>query len=400
MADSTIGSLPRADGVGDAALFVLEQGGQAMSATGAQWRQFAENCAAVPAAQAAASAAAAAGSASAAAESARSAASDAAQARAYGGNPPRPMNGTWWLWDAAGERYVDSGAKSVLSVVRSYATYALMEADAANRAEGDLVVISADSGDAAAGSLYVKSGTGWAYLTSLVGMEGPAGPAGPAGAAGPNEITAATATDFSGLLKGASGHAAAAEPGVDYLAPVSGTPGHVAVIGQGGVLADGGAAIADLGGGGNGNAERTLILIPPGDTARYCTTQTWALDPAFPLSDYRLLELEARWAGSIPQDMTIRVFGTQTTGTGAFAMTIPAGSYTGRQSLLFTKSTGEYAYNVCTTAYVNLSGGNFPFTTYEVRHGAGLANQTELRQVTVAGGGALYGLILTLRGIV
>lgn len=76
MADKTIGSLPQAASVDDASLFVVEQQGAAMSATGAQWKGYAVQSvqpyvtqAQQSATQAAASASAAAGSASSAAES-------------------------------------------------------------------------------------------------------------------------------------------------------------------------------------------------------------------------------------------------------------------------------------------------------------------------------------------
>ena len=41
MADKTIGSLPQAQTVDDDALFVLEQQGTAMKASGAQWKGYA-----------------------------------------------------------------------------------------------------------------------------------------------------------------------------------------------------------------------------------------------------------------------------------------------------------------------------------------------------------------------
>lgn len=44
------------------------------------------------------------------AESARdAAAASALSARQYSGKPPKPQNGTWWIWDAEQQQYMDSG---------------------------------------------------------------------------------------------------------------------------------------------------------------------------------------------------------------------------------------------------------------------------------------------------
>jgi hypothetical protein len=51
------------------------------------------------------------------------------------------------------------------------------------------------------------------------GPQGIQGPAGADGAAGPNEVTTATATNLSGILKGNGSSVQAAVAGVDYLAP-------------------------------------------------------------------------------------------------------------------------------------------------------------------------------------
>jgi len=60
------------------------------------------------AAKAADSAATATQKASAAASSANAAANSAASAKQYSGKPPKPQNGTWWIWDAEKADYVDS----------------------------------------------------------------------------------------------------------------------------------------------------------------------------------------------------------------------------------------------------------------------------------------------------
>lgn len=116
MPDLTIGQLPAAPSVSDAALFVIEQQGVAQSVTGAQWKAYAQQATAaqVQAAQDAAtqageSAQAAANSASEAAQSATAAAGSAQSAQQYSGKPPQIQNGTWWIWNATTQQYEDTG---------------------------------------------------------------------------------------------------------------------------------------------------------------------------------------------------------------------------------------------------------------------------------------------------
>lgn len=123
MADKTIGSLPQAQSVDDASLFVCEQQGTAMKTTGAQWKGFAVQAvsplvtqAQQSATQAGNSATAAADSATEAAKSAQEAAesatgaADSAQtAQEYSGKPPIIQNDTWWTWNAETGQYEDTG---------------------------------------------------------------------------------------------------------------------------------------------------------------------------------------------------------------------------------------------------------------------------------------------------
>ncbi len=44
-----------------------------------------------------------------ASDSADEAAASALSAQQYSGKPPKPQDGTWWIWDAAQQKYVDSG---------------------------------------------------------------------------------------------------------------------------------------------------------------------------------------------------------------------------------------------------------------------------------------------------
>ena len=135
MADKTIGSLPQAQTVDDASLFVLEQQGTAMKASGAQWKGYAVQAvsplttqaqqaatnAGNSATAAANSATAAAQSATQAAESAADAADSADTAQQYSGKPPIIQNDTWWTWNAETGQYEDTGESARGDVM--YATF-------------------------------------------------------------------------------------------------------------------------------------------------------------------------------------------------------------------------------------------------------------------------------------
>ena len=137
MADKTIGSLPQAQSVDDASLFVCEQQGAAMKTTGAQWKEFAQNsvsqyvtqaqqqaqAAATSATQAAQSASNAAQSEQNAAESATEAAESAETAQEYSGKPPIIQNDTWWTWNAETGQYEDTGQSAKGDVM--FATFAI-----------------------------------------------------------------------------------------------------------------------------------------------------------------------------------------------------------------------------------------------------------------------------------
>lgn len=112
-------------------------------------------------------------SASSAQENATQAAQSASTAKQYSGNPPKPTNGTWWIWNANSGSYEDTGIKSVLSIVKSYPSVAAMEADVGNMHEGDLVIIATeDISDPDNSKLYVHNGLTWNYLSDLSGIEG------------------------------------------------------------------------------------------------------------------------------------------------------------------------------------------------------------------------------------
>ena len=123
MADKTIGSLPQAQTVDDASLFVCEQQGTAMKTTGAQWKGFAIQAVSQyvePAQQAATNAAK---SETNAAKSATEAAESAQSAQEYSGKPPIIQNDTWWTWDAEKKEYVDTGEAARGDVM--FATFAI-----------------------------------------------------------------------------------------------------------------------------------------------------------------------------------------------------------------------------------------------------------------------------------
>lgn len=143
MADKTIGSLPQAQSVDDASLFVCEQQGTAMKTTGAQWKGFAVQAVSQyvqPAQQAAQQAQQAATNAAQsetnAAESATEAAESAQTAQEYSGKPPIIQNDTWWTWDAETGEYVDTG-----EAARGDVMYATFEIDMDT---GELVMYTPD----------------------------------------------------------------------------------------------------------------------------------------------------------------------------------------------------------------------------------------------------------------
>lgn len=143
MADKTIGSLPQAQTVDDASLFVCEQQGIAMKTTGAQWKGFAVQAVSqyvAPAQQAAQQAQQAATNAKQseenAAQSAIEAAESAQSAQEYSGKPPIIQNDTWWTWDAEQGEYVDTG-----EAARGDVMYATFEIDMET---GELVMYTPD----------------------------------------------------------------------------------------------------------------------------------------------------------------------------------------------------------------------------------------------------------------
>lgn len=116
-------------------------------------------------------------------QSAESAAASASTALQYSGNPAKPINGTWWIWDATTQQYVDSGISSTLTIKHSYPSIEDMNADFANTEENDLAIISGSAEDVDTAKLYIhpENGTQWQYLSDLSGIQGPPGEDGTSG---------------------------------------------------------------------------------------------------------------------------------------------------------------------------------------------------------------------------
>lgn len=120
MADKQIGSLPQAQTVDDDSLFLLEQQGMAMKATGAQWKGYAQQAVSqyVGQAQEAANTALEAAKNIGTAvedtqENAQAAQSAAESAEAAAGTYPYVgENGHWYVWDSESSNFVDTGVSA------------------------------------------------------------------------------------------------------------------------------------------------------------------------------------------------------------------------------------------------------------------------------------------------
>lgn len=74
------------------------------------------------------------------------------------------------------------------SIYKTYTTIDLMNADKANVAEGNFVLIASDTQDTDNAKLYVKGSTDFVYLTDLSGSQGIKGETGPQGPQGPQGV--------------------------------------------------------------------------------------------------------------------------------------------------------------------------------------------------------------------
>lgn len=192
VAEATIGSLPEIAALYDDTLIPVEQQGEARHMNGAQWKQYARagveiyvEGAKESADTAKSSATNAAKSAQDAAKSAASAKNSAQSAQQYSGNPAKPINGTWWVWNAASGHYEDTGISSVLTPNRTYSSIAEMEADYPSTNKNDIAMIQGSPEVDDTAKIYINNGTQWVYLADLSGIQGPQGPQGIQGDAGP-----------------------------------------------------------------------------------------------------------------------------------------------------------------------------------------------------------------------
>ena len=128
--ESAIGGLPGIADLYDDTLIPVEQQGEARHMTGRQWKGYAQagvqahvESAKQSAQDAANRADDAKKSAQDAAGSAADAAGSALSAQQYSGKPPVIIDGHWWTWNAAEQRYEDTGEAARGNVM--YATFLL-----------------------------------------------------------------------------------------------------------------------------------------------------------------------------------------------------------------------------------------------------------------------------------
>lgn len=197
--EAPIGSLPGIVDLYDDTLLPVEQQGEARHMTGLQWKRYAQvgvsqyvesarqsaQDAAESAASASESAQDAAESAVSASGSAASAANSAQTAQLYSGRPAKPINGTWWVWNAASGDYEDTGTSSVLTPNRTYSSIVEMEADYQNTSKNDIAIIQGSPEVDDTAKIYINDGVQWVYLADLSGIQGPRGQQGTRGEAGP-----------------------------------------------------------------------------------------------------------------------------------------------------------------------------------------------------------------------
>ena len=141
-------------------------------------------------------------------------------------NEPTSSVSHWQQIAQKGETGPAGPANKVLGA--AYATAQALAAAVTNPEEGDQYNV----GSTPPYSVYRWTGAAWEDQGAL---HGPPGPAGPQGEPGPNSVTTSTATNITGLLKGAGGGSvSAATAGVDYTDATA-----VAMIAAGGVFSGG-----------------------------------------------------------------------------------------------------------------------------------------------------------------
>lgn len=107
-----------------------------------------------------------------AAQKAEQAAASAETAQQYSGKPPIVQNGNWWTWNAAEQKYTDTGKRAVLGFDKVYSSVTEMEADKDNQPDTTVAIISSSVDDEDNAKLYIKNGENWEYLADLSGFTG------------------------------------------------------------------------------------------------------------------------------------------------------------------------------------------------------------------------------------
>ena len=207
-----------------------------------------------------------------------------------------------------------------------------------------------------------------------VNIRGPEGPAGADGqdgapgadgAAGPNEISAATGTAYTGLLKGNGTSVVQAVSGTDYLAPIpGGVTGNLVTIGAGGALADSGKSPDDLGGGGSGGGWTVVAYNVNADTLTICVKdRTWPVTPPISLSGNKIIEFELEVYGLDEDDViniVMRDSASDLDGVGFVAAdnseNVSKLPYAKSRCLINTENRSYIAFFYNQTKYITMEG--------------------------------------------
>ena len=107
--------------------------------------------------------------------SATNAADSAETAKQYSGKPPKPQGGYWYIWNATTQQYENSNVKCTLSIDKTYASIAEMNADAANVEVNTMAIIVSTLSDVDNNKLFIREDnttTPWHFLGDLSGVQG------------------------------------------------------------------------------------------------------------------------------------------------------------------------------------------------------------------------------------
>ena len=100
------------------------------------------------------------------------------KANEYTSNPPKIIDGNWWLYDIEQKKYVDSGIQAIgdaFTYKKEYPSVEAMEADlgTADVKIGEYVIINTgDVENPDDAKVYLKTGNGWKFIVDLSGMQG------------------------------------------------------------------------------------------------------------------------------------------------------------------------------------------------------------------------------------